>query len=88
MGNDIWDLRVNNLKLKSKKLIKKGYLFVMLNLKADGIIISIKKGETMEMINGHNVRITDLRPCGKKNTPMCMNCGVTGLRNLKKKGCE
>lgn len=41
----------------------------------------------MEIINGHQVRITDLRPIGKKNTPMCMKCGVTGLRNLKKKDC-
>jgi len=41
----------------------------------------------MESINGHNIKLADLRPIGKKNTPMCMNCGITGLRNLKKTEC-
>ena len=36
----------------------------------------------------HEIKICDLRPIGKKNTPMCMRCGVSGLRNLKRKGCE
>jgi hypothetical protein len=39
-------------------------------------------------INGHNVALKDLRPIMSKKTPMCMSCGITGLRNLKKERCK
>jgi len=41
-----------------------------------------------ELINGHAVAIKDLRPILSKKTPMCVQCGMTGLRNLKKEKCK
>ena len=38
-------------------------------------------------INDHNVHIKDLRPLGSKQTKICMKCGITGLRNLKRELC-
>ena len=35
----------------------------------------------------HEIKICDLRPIGKKNTPMCIKCGMTGLRNLTNNPC-
>jgi len=49
-------------------------------------IENMKKKVIMK-INGHEVIEADLRPLGSKHDKMCINCGITGLRELKKRKC-
>ena len=49
-------------------------------------IENMKKKVIMK-INGHEVIEADLRPLGSKHAKMCINCGITGLRELKKRKC-
>ena len=47
----------------------------------------IKTSSFNESINGHIIKIVDLRPIGKKDEKMCIKCGKRGLRELKKSKC-
>ncbi len=37
-----------------------------------------------DIMREHKIMIKDLRPIGSKNTLMCVQCGCTGKRDLKK----
>ena len=81
-GNDLFKVRMQvvgclsliYMLFKGKKLL-------------NNEIENMKKKVIMK-INGHEVIEADLRPLGSKHDKMCINCGITGLRELKKRKCE
>lgn len=61
---------------------------LLIDLKAINDEIDNMKKKVIMKVNGHEVIEADLRPLGSKHDKICIKCGVTGLRELKKTKCE
>jgi len=79
-GNDLFKVRMQVVGCLSLIYMFKGKKLL------NSEIENMKKKVIMK-INGHEVIEADLRPLGSKHAKMCINCGITGLRELKKRKC-